>query len=289
MKINILLIGSEGYIGSSLNIALSAENTVHTCDILPSKSQNNYHYKKNYGNLTKEEIQKYNFIILLAAHSSVSACIQNPQDAIENNIINFLKLLTIMSEEQTLIYASSGSVYDGYMDSYPNEDSKILRSRNIYDFTKISNDFMASTFATPTIGLRFGTLSGHSPIMRDDLIINKMTKDAFNEKIITVSNHSAFRSCLGIGDLCKAITTIIKFHDKNNERTLLFNLASFSTSINLISREIARLTGAHIQNVEDSPTYNFSMSVEKFEKTFDFKFHDSIETITRQLIYKMTN
>ena len=131
MKKNILLIGSEGYIGSSLIIALSANNSVHTCDILPSKLNNSYHYTKNYGNFTKKEISKYDFIILLAAHSSVNACIQNPQEAIENNIVNFLKLLTIMSDKQTLIYASSGSVYDGYMDTYPNEGAKILRSRNI--------------------------------------------------------------------------------------------------------------------------------------------------------------
>jgi nucleoside-diphosphate-sugar epimerase len=289
MKKNILLIGSEGYIGSSLNIALSANNLVHTCDILPSKSNNGYHYTKNYGNFTKKEISKYDFIVLLAAHSSVHACIQNPQEAIENNIVNFLKLLTIMSDGQTLIYASSGSVYDGYMDTYPNEGAKILRSRNIYDFTKISNDFMASTFTIPTIGLRFGTLSGYSPIMREDLIINKMTKDALNKKIITVSNSTAFRSCLGISDLCKAITTIVKYHNKINESTSVFNLASFSASIDLISNEIARITGAHIKYVDDSPTYNFSMSVEKFEKTFDFKFQDSIETITAQLIDKMAN
>ena len=289
MPQNILLIGSEGYIGASLAHPLLSNYSIDTCDILPSKMHREFHFQRNYGELTKIEISKYEFIILLAAHSSVSACIKNPSEAVENNIVNFMRLLTNMNSDQTLIYASSGSVYDGYMNSFPQENAKILSSRNIYDFTKISNDLMASTFQIPTVGLRFGTLSGYSPIMREDLIINKMTKDALDYKIITVSNASAFRSCLGMQDLCNAIITLINQRSKILEPTAVFNLASFSKSIEQISGEIAKKMGAERKYIGDSPTYNFSMSVEKFERIFNFQFVDTIEKIVDGLIYNIAN
>lgn len=286
MSINILLIGSEGYIGSSIIQPLLRGYSVNTCDILPSRINNNLHNKLNYGDLTRLEISKYDVIILLAAHSSVSACMKNPSEAVQNNIVNFMKLLTNMNNDQILIYASSGSVYDGYMNTFPDENAKILSSRNIYDFTKISNDLMASTFEIPTIGLRFGTVSGFSPVLREDLIINKMTKDASDYNLITVSNPSAFRSCLGTQDLINAMLAIIEKRKKILDSTLIFNLASFSKSIEEISNEISRKTGAMRKYVGDSPTYNFSMSVEKFESFFDFRFVDSIEKIVDQLIFR---
>lgn len=289
MRKNILLIGSEGYIGASLVNALLSTYSIDTCDILPSKMCRDFHFQVNYGELTRIEISKYDFIILLAAHSSVSACIENPSEAVENNIVNFMRLLTNMNSNQTLIYASSGSVYDGYMNSFPKEDAKILSSRNIYDFSKISNDLMASTFQIPTIGLRFGTLSGYSPIMREDLIINKMTKDALDHKTITVSNASAFRSCLGMQDLCNAILTLINQRGKILEQTAIFNLASFSKSIEQISDEIAKKMRVERKYTGDSPTYNFSMSVEKFERVFNFQFLETIDKIVDGLIANISN
>jgi len=285
----ILLIGSEGYIGSSLKIFISGSNSIDTCDLLPSTpSSHNYHFQTNYDNLTQDEISQYKIIILLAANSSVNSCIDNPEDAIRNNIVNFMRLLNKMNTAQILIYASSGSVYDGYNDALPSENAQIVKSRNIYDFTKISNDFMASAFEIATVGLRLGTLSGASPKMRNDLIINKMVADAFNQKTIKVSNPSAFRSCLGINDFNRAIMAIINNLEKLNQNTTLFNLSSFNYSIDQISNKISKIIGAKIIYVKDSPTYNFSMSTKKFEDTYSFTFQETIETIVNGLITEPT-
>lgn len=281
----ILLIGSEGYIGSSLNDVLKVSNYVDTCDILSRTVViNSQHFETNYNKLTKDLIWEYDLIILLAAHSSVGLCVNNPEEAIQNNIVNFMKLLSKMNSNQYLIYASSGSVYDGYNDSKPDENAKIMQSRNIYDFTKISNDFMASTYEVPTIGLRFGTLSGFSPKMRNDLIINKMTADALSRKRISISNPTASRSCLGINDLCSAVLTIIDNISRINQNTNVFNLCSFNYSIDQIADKIAKITEAKKIYVADAPTYNFSMSTEKFEQMFKFTFTDTVESIVKNLI-----
>ena len=287
---NILLIGSEGYIGSILKEAISLTYHVDTCDILSNTSSaSRYHYKQNYNNLTKDVLSEYRLIILLAANSSVTSCINDPEDAIQNNIVNFMKLLRKMNSNQTLIYASSGSVYDGYSDSNPNENVKIMQSRNIYDFTKIANDFMASTYEIPTIGLRFGTVSGFSPKMRNDLIINRMTADALNEKIITVSNSTAFRSCLGIKDLCSAVVAILDNLTNVKSNSSLYNLCSINHSIDEIANKISKVTNSKIIYGVDTPTYNFSMSTKKFEEEFNFTFKDTVETIVNNLITHSIN
>jgi len=281
----ILIIGSEGYIGSSLTDVLRVSHSVDTCDILPSTlMMNAQHFEINYGDLTKNQISGYNLIFLLAAHSSVGMCVKNPEEAIQNNIVNFMKLLSKMNSNQYLIYASSGSVYDGYNDSKPDENAKIMKSRNVYDFTKISNDFMASTYEITTIGLRFGTLSGFSPKIRNDLIINKMTADALTKKSITISNPTASRSCLGINDLCRAALTMIDNISKLHQNTNLFNLCSFNYSIDEIASRIANITYAKKIYVDDAPTYNFSMSTKKFEQVFNFTFTDTVESIVNNLI-----
>lgn len=280
----ILLIGSEGYIGSSLKQTL-IQNMYElvTCDLKPS-DHTTHHIQIDYGNLTDSQISKADLIILLAAHSSVQSCVLQPIDAIQNNIVNFLKLISKLNPNQTLIYASSGSVYDGYNNTFPTEEATIKKSRNIYDFTKISNDLMATSFAAKTIGLRFGTLSGKSPTMRSDLIINKMTSDAIVKKKIHVSNPNCFRSCLAINDLEKAFLTLISKITLISESSSIFNLSSFSDSIDNIARKIAMVTGADLIQEQDSPTYNFSMSTNKFEKLFNFKFQENIESIVKNLI-----
>ena len=280
----ILLIGSEGYIGSSLKVTLSIANyNFETCDLRPSNS-NVRHYQVDYGDMTKEKLSNYEVIILLAAHSSVKACVENPMEAIQNNVVNFMKLLTNLNSNQILVYASSGSVYDGYNNSFPTENARILKSRNIYDYTKISNDFMASCYDVKTIGLRFGTLSGQAPTIREDLIINKMTADAINRKVIQVSNGSSYRSCLAIKDLNRAFDSLLSNISLIADYHSIFNLSSFSHSINEIAAKVSNLTGAPILVEKDSPTYNFSMSTKKFEKMFNFKFTEKIETIVKELM-----
>jgi nucleoside-diphosphate-sugar epimerase len=285
----ILLIGSEGYIGSVLTIELLKKHEVATCDLQKSGNEKilqHYHY--NFNQLTSQEIEQYEVIINLAAHSSVSQCQLDPEGAIKNNILNMIKLLTILSEKQILIYASSGSVYDGYGDTYPTEEAHIQKSRNLYDFTKLAGDYLVSTVDVRTIGLRFGTLSGYSQNLRRELIINRMTQDALMNSEIYLANRNSSRSCLSLRDLCNAIMAMLSPEKLNIlKRHEIFNLASFSMKIEDIAKNIARLSNSKILPLPDSPTYDFSMSTEKFQKHFKYAFLDNIESIYSELSQKL--
>ena len=293
----LFITGGCGYVGSLMIQNFLDKYIIKNVDTQwfgnkLKEDKNLTNIKVDIRNLSGDFIDKNTYAVIHLANIANDPSVELDQTlSWEVNVLAAKKLIeeSIKEGVKKFVYASSGSVYDGYMNSFPQENAKILSSRNIYDFTKISNDLMASTFQIPTVGLRFGTLSGYSPIMREDLIINKMTKDALDYKIITVSNASAFRSCLGMQDLCNAIMTLINQRSKILELTAVFNLASFSKSIEQISGEIAKKMGAERKYIGDSPTYNFSMSVEKFERIFNFQFVDTIEKIVDGLIHNISN
>jgi nucleoside-diphosphate-sugar epimerase len=285
----ILLIGSEGYIGNVLATELIKKHELATCDLQKSANEKVLqHYLCDFSKLTSRELEQYEVVINLAGHSSVSQCQLDPEGAIENNILNMMTLLNALSEKQILIYASSGSVYDGYRDTYPTEEAHIKNSRNLYDFTKLAGDYLVSTVNVRTIGLRFGTLSGYSQNMRRELIINRMTQDALMNSEIYLANRNSSRSCLSLQDLCNAVMAMLLpeklYNLKSHE---IFNLASFSMKIEDIAINIARLSNSKILPLPDSPTYDFSMSTEKFQRHFEYTFMDNIETIYLELTQKL--
>jgi nucleoside-diphosphate-sugar epimerase len=73
------------------------------------------------------------------------------------------------------------------------------------------------------ISLRKGTISGYSPRMRLDLLINTMFKSAMRDRVITVNNPSIWRPILDIDDAC---TAYIRAIEANRNISGVFNVAS---------------------------------------------------------------
>src|SRR3974377_2195722 len=73
------------------------------------------------------------------------------------------------------------------------------------------------------ISLRKGTISGYSPRMRFDLIINTMFRSALRDHVITVNNPSIWRPILSIEDAATAYIRAIEAHYR---LSCIFNIAS---------------------------------------------------------------
>jgi len=153
---------------------------------------------------------------------------------------------------------------------------------NNYDLTKYSLDVQAEKFIKSgynIIGLRFGTVNGWSPNIREELMINSMTKKAIRERCISINNKTIKRPILGIGDITRAVKEIIE-----NPKAGVYNLASFNDTVQSISDHIASSLDAFIEEtINVSGVYDFNMSTDKFEKAYDFAFEESIETIIKEL------
>ena len=73
------------------------------------------------------------------------------------------------------------------------------------------------------ISLRKGTISGYSPRMRLDLIVNTMFKNGVRNREITVNNPSIWRPILSIEDATNGYVRAIEASDRISG---IFNIAS---------------------------------------------------------------
>lgn len=125
--------------------------------------------------------------LLVAGHSSVKMCENDPDGAWTNNVEFFRDVLR--NCEKPLIYASSGSVYEG-----TGREDQLLKPRGVYDLTKITIDNIAEQSGEWVYGLRLATVCGWSPNLRVDVMLNKMVFDAKTQGEITVQNPDLPRS-----------------------------------------------------------------------------------------------
>ena len=275
-----LILGGNGYTGSVIKKYL---DNIFDVDVYGSRSD-------DYNKLDKEYINSFEYVILLAGHSSVQRCDGPLLPVWNNNVRNFHNLLQKMTPEQKLIYASSASVYgnsdyDGeYTESYTNYEYV-----NNYDLTKISLDMLAKNYISEgrnIVGFRFGTVNGESDVLRIDLMINAMVHTAINQGVINVTNKHVNRPILGTNDLSRAMKqTIIA----NDFVPGIYNLTSFNSNVDAISKTISNVLGTQIIDNGNTITYNFKMSNSKFSDVYKFKFEDTVDTITENVIECLNN
>ena len=280
----ILLIGGSGYIGSRLQESLDV-------DVIDTNWFNDSESGIDYSELTREDYLKYDTIILLAGHSSVKMSEGNLNSCFNNNVRNFIDLIEKL-DKQKLIYASSSSVYGSVGGKTVNEKYYGFEPYNQYDISKHTADLYAQKSNIEYYGLRFGTVNGSSPVLRTDVMINAMANSALKDGHIKLYIKDTMRPILGINDLCRAIESIV---ESNEDKRGLYNLASFNKTAEQIAYEVADVMGVEVKEYEVDPTqikntksqtkaYNFSISTLKFRKEFGFKFKETVDSITSELV-----
>lgn len=283
MSKTVLIIGGNGYIGSRLIHDLHMIYTMHSVDVCWFDSPLSTTELRDYRTLTKEEVVKYDAVVLLAGHSSVKMCDGPILSSWNNNINNFIDLVNKLDKSQLLIYASSGSVY-GSSNEVSSEDIPLkFKPINNYDLTKYSLDIQAQKFIKDgynIVGLRFGTVNGWSPNTREELMINSMTKKSLIEGSMVVSNKNIKRPILGISDLSQAVKAII-----DNPVTGIYNLSSFTDTVDNISLGVGNMLNSNVQDTLNTfGAYDFIMDTTKFKQTYDFTFNASVDSIVQELV-----
>ena len=140
------------------------------------------------------------------------------------------------------------------------------------------------------ISLRKGTLSGYSPRMRLDLIINTMFKSAMKDRTITVNNPSIWRPILSIED---AATAYIRAIEANPKISGVFNLASGNYTVgevgDLIKSAVEERLNIRvnlcIKHIEDFR--NYKVSIDKAANVLSFHPSGSVKSIVDDLIDNM--
>jgi nucleoside-diphosphate-sugar epimerase len=180
----------------------------------------------------------------------------DPSGALKNNFFDLIEFRARFRGR--LIYASSGSVYSRLKPEECSEDSHLANPSNIYDYTKTAFDWYLASQKIDAICLRFGTVNGPSTRLRGELMLNKMVRDAL-QGTIAIRNGRVWRPILFIDDLTNGLVAVIDSDCQSG----IFNLCSVNLTILQYANAVAYLTGAKLEILEDTPTYNFIMSSRK--------------------------
>lgn len=218
--------------------------------------------------------------VLLAAYASILRCQNDPDGAWNANVDLFREVMEdVEIDGGKFIYASSATVYDGV--DNPTEDTAEFHLKHLYDLTKRTIDGLAQLSDLNYYGLRFATVNGWSPNLRVDIMLNKMVYDAKTTGKINIKNPHIKRPILGINDCQRAIKHILK----NDLDPGIYNLASFTASVQEMAEYVAKEFGAELLEEESeifNRPYAYGINTNKFQAT-GFVFEDTLESVVESL------
>src|SRR5262245_42039281 len=91
----VVLLGGQGYVGTALASYLLASGLdVHSVDVglrgTPGPAPND---RRRYQDLSSADLARFGSVVLLAGHSTVTACAADPAAAFVNNVAGFVELV----------------------------------------------------------------------------------------------------------------------------------------------------------------------------------------------------
>ncbi len=291
----LLIAGGAGYVGSVLIPKLLDRGYgVDVVDLfwfgnhLPEQTGI---LRKDIFDLTDADLKGYDQVVFLAGLSNDPMAEYSPS---KNFVYNaaapaYLAYVAKRAGVRRYVYASSCSVY-GYTDNELFDESRPVSSSYPYGISKLQGEQAVMNLADQkfsVISLRKGTISGYSPRMRLDLIINTMFKSAVRDRNITINNPSIWRPILGIDDAANAYIRAI---EASESITGVFNVASANYTVGevgdlvrdavqeLLGFEV-RLTIKHIQDYR-----NYKVSTAKASNVLSFHPNHNVKSIVGNLV-----
>lgn len=140
------------------------------------------------------------------------------------------------------IYASSASIY-GFMPGGLSCEGDVPHCKFPYGLSKYLGErgcdqLCGDDFSV--IALRKGTIGGHSPRMRFDLIVNTMARSALTYGFITVDNPSLWRPIL---DIRSAVAAYVRAVEAAPGVSGAFNIADGNYTVGGVADEVAQAIG----------------------------------------------
>ena len=198
----ILILGSEGFLGSVLVPYLQKKNNlkitgVDKCYFGKNNSNSSKFklYKKDYSLLNKNFFKDFDIIVDLVNISNDPASELNKKFTYQTNYLNKIKLYNKIKKSKNLsryIYMSSCSVY-GNNKNLITENSK---PKPISLYSKLClkyEQYLKNKNSVSYTIMRLGTLYGWSKRMRYDIAINKILRDMIFLKKIEILGGTQLR------------------------------------------------------------------------------------------------
>lgn len=267
---NILVTGDNGYIGTVLIKELSKNN----CNLLGGfdiKENKDEDLRKTFNPMLSSDNRKtwqpVDLVIHLAGIVGEPLCQVNVNNTYQTNVDGTNRVIEYCKKYNVpLLMASSCSVYGKKQGTVT--EKATATPLGLYAITKMINEQNIKEKLNNYIIMRFGTVYGLSPEMRYDLVINGMTKRAYDDGVVTVFGGKQRRPFISTKELAKTICALIKEFDKGKQKQI-YNCVAFNKSILEIGKTIAKETGAKLEIKElDIDERDYAVSNEKLSKIY---------------------
>jgi nucleoside-diphosphate-sugar epimerase len=291
----ILVAGGAGYIGSRLVPSLVERGyEVQVVDLLwfgNSLPESFPVIEKDLMELQQRDLEGFDQVIFLAGLSNDPMAEYSPARNFVDNAAGpaYLAYLAKMAGVKRYIHGGSCSVYGYAVDEFYTETSPTV-SMYPYGISKLQGEYASLQLhddSFSVICFRQGTVSGYSPRMRLDLIVNTMFKAALTEGMVTVNNPAIWRPVLSIED---AVAAYLRAVEATEDISGIFNIASGNYTVGevadyvreAVKKHLDRDTRIRIKHLMDYR--NYKVSIEKAEKVLSFKPNHDIEDIVKGLV-----
>lgn len=290
-----LVAGGAGYVGSALIPKLIERG--YSIDVVDLFWFGNHLgpevgiLQKDIFDLQTSDLIDYDQVIFLAGLSNDPMAEFSPS---KNFIFNaaapaYLAYTAKRAGVRRFVYASSCSVY-GYTENELFDEDRPVSSAYPYGISKLQGERAVLQMCDAdfsVIALRKGTISGYSPRMRFDLLVNTMFKTAMKDGVVRVNNPSIWRPFLSIED---ASTAYVRAIEANEQLSGIFNIASGNATVGEIAdrvkasleRALGRRVALEINRVSD--VRNYKVSIDRARNILSFHPQHDIESIVHNLI-----
>ncbi len=215
----ILVTGGSGFIGSNLIVELIKQG----CDIVDlSKHESAIPGVKTLKlDLTEDDLSllddyKFDYVIHLAAVSSIKNAQGNEEETIKTNLDGTKKILEYFSNKnlKKFIFLSSVTVYQE-VDTELTEDSKYVvdKSANIYSYSKFLAENECKKYENKIPIIIFRLANAYGPLQRvgkTPNLIPQIIYQALKDKKIEVRNGKFARDFIYVSDMVSAIILGLK-------------------------------------------------------------------------------
>lgn len=294
MKLKILIAGGAGYIGSVLVPKLLERG--YDVDVLDLLWFGNYLpeevkvIQKDVFDVAEGDLKGYEQVIFIAGLSNDPMAEYSPaKNFVDNGSApTYLSYIAKRAGVKRFIHGGSCSVY-GYTVNELYDETAPTISNYPYGISKLQGEFGSMRMqgdGFSVIALRQGTVSGYSPRMRLDLVVNTMFKCAIADGIITVNNPAIWRPILSVSD---AASAYIRSIEANLEISGVFNVTSGNYTVGEMADYVSDGVSEYlniqpklsINHLEDYRNYKVSLS--KANEVLSFKPRDTIIEIVKSL------
>ncbi len=272
----ILIVGSEGFIGSNILAFLKKNNEVHSCDFVDIRGRLHYFQinplNQNYLDIFNSN--SYDIVINCAGSANVGASILNPSYDFDANVHVVSKLLSAILETKhntRLLNISSAAVY-GNPETLPiltefAETATPISPYGVHKrITEILLENYFSSFNIRTCSLRFFSAYGNG--QRKLLLWDLFKKFSENDSVELFGTGNESRDYIHVKDICQQIELVLKNAEFKGEA---YNIANGEE---VFIKDVAGLFSSCFQNrkfefngtVRTGDPLNWKADIQKMKK-----------------------